>query len=282
MLLSYRFKNTRLHFCYFTKKKISRIYVFLLFLTLLVTSLYAEESATLHAIVVLDQDALNIQKVVAANQVKIHTFLEDIIQYTELHLNQRYFLAEKGTCVDIYDYLQALTIKPDDIVLFYFSGHGFRTLSKQNPWPNLYLTADHRGLDYEEILTILNEKNPRFFLALADCCNNLISEQFAPSLYSAFALMRVPPQTNLKDKYQKLFLTFKGKIAICSAFEGEFSWGTIKGGLFTLSLLETLNDPYDQDHDWEKLLEKASDKVIQHQTPFYQIALTPDNTLIAN
>lgn len=229
------------------------------------------ESAQFHAIILLDPEARQIECVVEANQLKLETLVEKISLHTQLTLNKYIIKPEEFEIPDFYNFIDNLMIETDDLVLFYFSGHGFRTLSKEgNPWPNLYLTKNHIGLDFNEIVEVISEKHPRFLLALADCCNNVIPEKFAPPLQQrAMALMRLNPQNHYEQKYRELFLNFQGRILISSAFQGEYSWGTKNGGLYTLGFLDSLEEGITKDSSWEEILEKSSLRVLEHQNPYY-------------
>ncbi len=68
-----------------------------------------------------------------------------------------------------------------DIVVFYYSGHGFR--KKEEParrFPNIKLKTNHtttqdvyqNSLNIEDIFNTITKKPSRFNLVLSDCCNN--------------------------------------------------------------------------------------------------------------
>lgn len=227
-----------------------------------------------HAIFLLDNQARQIERVVEANLAKMDELIEEIADHTALPLHKYLLKADQLQTAELYTFLDQLDIQPDDLVLFYFSGHGFRTLSKEdNPWPNLYLTKDHVGFDFQELAETLRLKNPRFLLALADCCNNHIPEKLAPPLlHKGSALTRMPLVIDYSKGYQRLFLNFNGTIMITSAYQGEFSWGTIQGGLYTLGFLDSLQEGALKDKDWDEILDQASLRVVEHQNPYFVIS----------
>lgn len=77
---------------------------------------------------------------------------------------------------------------PNDIVVFYYSGHGFRKDPAPNGKPIPYQKSRYPFLDFrakpeedyntlsmnvEEIFKIIKTKKARFSLVLSDCCNNI-------------------------------------------------------------------------------------------------------------
>ena len=73
------------------------------------------------------------------------------------------------------------SLKPsrNDMVVFYYSGHGFRKETTQR-FPNIKLKTHHttredvlnNSLNMEDIFAAIKKKNARFNLILSDCCNN--------------------------------------------------------------------------------------------------------------
>jgi hypothetical protein len=68
---------------------------------------------------------------------------------------------------------------PADIVVFYYSGHGFR-LADKHQFPFIKLKTLHKdrqdvlnnSLNIEDVFTTLRKKNARLTLVLSDCCNS--------------------------------------------------------------------------------------------------------------
>lgn len=80
----------------------------------------------------------------------------------------------KGNVLKAMDMLRP---KPNDIVIFYYSGHGFRVQNKTSPYPMFdlrgkkgqnYLTE---SLSIDSIYSLIKKKGARMNLILGDCCN---------------------------------------------------------------------------------------------------------------
>lgn len=70
---------------------------------------------------------------------------------------------------------------PADIIVFYYSGHGFRKQEEAGKrFPNIKLKTNHtttqdvylNSLNIEDIFNTIKKKPARFNLVLSDCCNN--------------------------------------------------------------------------------------------------------------
>jgi hypothetical protein len=236
------------------------------------------EAANIHAIVVCDTLADSIGASVTEDLKKVHQELVKISANTHLKLQEKQFTS-KDVNGKILDYIKHQTFGNDDVVLFFFSGHGYRTDTKHNNiWPNMYLTPENIGIDFYLVVKTLAEKEPRLIIAIADCCNNIIPEEFEPVKIKRTEFYMGASSQVVRRNYQNLFLNHSGTIIMSSSKPGEYSWGTRRGGLFTLALFESLNKEIlsPQLADWYVLLDRASLNVVKRdlsQTPQYETNL---------
>lgn len=241
-------------------------------------SSFDAEAATLHSIVVCDTTADNIGSSVEADYGILKRELRAIAMITEMDFKETSFTGLDVTG-NILTAIAEMSFGSDDVVFFYFSGHGYRVASKgNNQWPNLYLTPTRRGIDLLEVVTILQDKQPRLLLAIADCCNNVIPEKYAPILVTrkARALMMKAP--SVKHNYQQLFVHCSGRIVISGSIPGQTSWCGNNGGTYTIAFFHSLNqEAYTfSKADWRVVLDRASLNVINEdkdQMPQYELFL---------
>ena len=251
-----------------------------LFLVLLTFSSLCD-AGEIKAILLCDTKAQNLEKSVASDLKNWQAELQRISSGTGLPLVLYTFTNEKAGKPFIAQ-LKEISIQEDDVVLFYFSGHGYRTNSKNgNQWPNLYLTSDKIGIDFYAVFESLSAKKPRLLIALSDCCNNVLPEKSAPPVVPIHAYKHLKPAAYQQANYKKLFLKTKGTILIGSSTPGEFSWGTQSGGLYTLAflkfLLEDVSSP--KPADWHVILDKAAKQVVGRdlgQTPQYELHISEE------
>lgn len=141
--------------------------------------------------------------------------------------------------------LNSLVCEEDDIIVFYYSGHGGRSTQDKSRYPQFCL----KYLGYQQdkwvpmhlVVDELKAKNARLTLILADCCNQAASG-VSPKMASAMSYNAEPVSGDnqaIIENYKKLFLDCEGTIVATSSKEGQVSWPLIaKGGLFSYCFFE--------------------------------------------
>lgn len=150
-------------------------------------------------------------------------------------------LEDKGYTSSIHDYygyqttpencksvIQNLLVKPEDIIVFYYIGHGGRSASGGCKYPQMWMAQD----DQSKMIPLcwvheqLQNKGARFSLTIGMCCNS-VTEGVTPKEAPTFG--KNPGHTYMNDSQvkniQKLFLGHKGSIIISSSQPGEASIG---------------------------------------------------------
>lgn len=240
--------------------KINKIFVPFLFL-LTLTCFNPIHAASLHLILVGDTLARDIKESVMKDAQNADKQALEICYQTGLKLKRYSFKEERANAKNVQKYLQGLSVDADDVVIFYFSGHGYRTPSKEsNPWPNLYFTFDQSGLDLMDVASMIKQTKAHLSIVLADCCNNSIPDAYAPNLARRQFLASSP--SGVEANYKKLFLESDGHIIAVGAEVGQFSYGnSMYGGLFSHSYFETFNTMVNQMPvdilNWQMLFDKA-------------------------
>lgn len=162
---------------------------------------------------------------------------------------------------------------PNDIVVFYYSGHGFRLPNLNRPYPFLDLRSDVKTQDYkkhtvniEDIFLSLKNKPSRFTLVLSDCCNSVPE---GPNKISP-----LPPQpkaSDLKWNFENLRVLFlnpkKTSLLLTAADKNQFANCNPKlGGFlsyyFKQSLETMLTNPNPREVSWFKISEETRAKTI--------------------
>ncbi|WP_069469930.1 caspase family protein [Candidatus Marithrix sp. Canyon 246] len=207
-------------------------------------------AANFHAIIIADTNDSTIGSSVIIDKRKINTFTKNIARNTGLILREQNIYGYNFNFNTIKRSLNSLSVRRDDVVMFYYSGHSSNAGAK---WPALNLKG--RSLKLDNVISSLKAKKPRLLLIIADSCNNLTSR--GSSLNSFMSLRGV--QTAKKENYQKLFLKHKGIIVMGAARRGEYAWGNGQhGGFFTYQLLESLNTELaSSSPNWNQLVKRA-------------------------
>lgn len=202
-------------------------------------------------------------------------------------------LAEKGYKSQIHDYydtsmtpqackdaVSRLKCGPEDIVVFYYIGHGTHAASENNPYPQLCLGQDDesRFVPLKWIHDTLKGKNPRLTVTVGMCCNSVQGARAKkePSFALNYGSTKISDRE--KSAIQKMFLQKKGDYLATSASVGQnsiacetdFGWMD----LYTAVLVSLFEDgAYDGNLEWDSLFIDLRNEVDEvtggKQTPIY-------------
>jgi hypothetical protein len=178
------------------------------------------------------------------------------------------------TSPNIVSYVRNLQTEADDVVFFYYAGHGRN--SRQDDFP---LFIGHNRLDYKmtSVMNILKSKNSRLNVVMYDCCN---------------IGARTPSERNtqtIDTGLGVLFKSAKGSVMISSASPGKFAWGSKQiGGFCTVGFINALSsvNPTDTPAEaWQKVKQvtiRLTDGMCERrnvakQTPKIQLEVSGTN-----
>ncbi len=223
------------------------------------------ESMTLHSLIICDTLDSSIGDSARADAQQMRTFTRNIAAKTNMKLKETILQGNQVRPPRLFKLLDEMKVAPDDLIVFYFSGHGYRSVDRGDDiWPMLYFSVPNRGVDYTKLTEQLMEKKPRLLLAIADCCNNVIPRnQLPPVAARAFLLTARAPINLESQNLYRLFVETRGTYLSSSSIPGQYSWGGQDGGLFTFCFLDSLKQELvDPDASWEHLFAKAIDSVV--------------------
>jgi len=135
--------------------------------------------------------------------------------------------------------ISGLSVSSNDVLLFYYSGHGYNKTPKVSDFPCMALD----GEDYllEDVYTSLKAKSPRLTLVIGDLCNSLPRTRDGTGRSGEIAF-----KSSMNFEYNKLarlFLQAKGSMISTSSDYNEFSFSLPDGngeGAFTKSFIASL------------------------------------------
>ncbi|MEP6676941.1 MAG: caspase family protein [Ferruginibacter sp.] len=135
--------------------------------------------------------------------------------------------------------LNDLNPSPNDIVVFIYSGHGFRWADQTNQYPSISLkyssyeqVAQSNSYLLEDIYNKIISKGARLNIVLGDCCNSQIG---ISSRGGDFALSSRTGNNGNSNKLRQLFLSKKGNMIIAAASPNETSCGNSRDGGYLIS-----------------------------------------------
>lgn len=140
--------------------------------------------------------------------------------------------------------LKQLKASNDDVIVFHYSGHGFRFDDQEDEFPQLSLCPtgyeellDNNYVGLSDVYEVLLAKQARLTIVLGDCCNSFLGAP-RPITQTAF-LTRDRSNVSL-EKLRQLFINSRGSIISSAASPGEVSWCDLSGGMYTNAFLQTL------------------------------------------
>ena len=166
-----------------------------------------------------------------------------------------------------------LDVQEDDVIVFYYSGHGKIRNNKL-----YYNLTDHVVKDKDKIVKALSKFKPANIFIFSDCCST-IGE--IPCM-AEYCFPVCPGSVTTSEQFNALFFQANipgGIVDICASRPGEEAlgftfplssseenwWSGRTGGLFTVSLVETLGLPL-QTKTWPA----AFDKLTRNCDEFFQ------------
>ena len=202
-----------------------------------------ESRPTLHLFTLINNRVADIGAACATDYGNISNEMHGISQALGIPLKEYKVMGSNFSKAGLRQQLAKLSPGADDIVVFLYSGHGFRFDNQQDRYPMMALTTnDYQQLDgnYVALSDVYNEicsKNARLNIVLSDCCNSNVGERRPLQGNTLFSRGN---NNFSRARLQELFFNAKGSILSTAASPGEYSWCDAAGGMFTLSFIQSL------------------------------------------
>jgi hypothetical protein len=159
----------------------------------------------------------------------------------------RILVDDNATRDNLLDAMKSTFLQADenDVVLFYFSGHGIE---------GAFVPVDFDGyshrLEHAEIRHILEQSHARQKIVLGDACHSgtLFGSQFAPDMLAA----KGQSVGDMLDKYYKAFENCDSGTALFMSSKGaevSLEDSGLRSGVFSHFLIKGLKGEADADHD---------------------------------
>lgn len=174
--------------------------------------------------------------------------------------------AERGNLIATLDRMR---VDPDDVLMVFYTGHGFRNKEKKGQFPFLFFTRTQEAMDMEELIHRTYDKGAKFALVIVDACNlpfaHLGEDDGGRMINGDFNT-----EGNIRCNIAHLFENRRGVLAIASASPGEVAYASHYGGYFTQAFLDTLyTNNCSVTNNWESLLNSIKYKTGDIQHPIY-------------
>ncbi|MCY7311707.1 MAG: caspase family protein [Chitinophagaceae bacterium] len=197
----------------------------------------------LHFVLVANTNDPRIGYSVQKDVVNITSQIKDVATFLNLPLNLVEISGTKFGKAGVETALNNLKPGTNDIVIFYYSGHGYsndRNANEQYPQFDLRQSRFDdvlvATLNASEVLTKIKSKNARLNLVITDCCNSSLG--LLKPEGKNFALTTKSLMSWEKSYCYDLFMKSKGTVIATAAKKGQYAYGnTDVGGYFTSNLI---------------------------------------------
>jgi len=197
----------------------------------------------LHFVLVANTNDPRIGYSVQKDVINITSQIKDVAIFLNLPLNLVEISGTKFGKAGVETALNNLKPGTNDIVIFYYSGHGYsndRNANEQYPQFDLRQSRFDdvlvATLNASEVLTKIKSKNARLNLVITDCCNSSLG--LLKPEGKNFALTTKSLMSWEKSYCYDLFMKSKGTVIATAAKKGQYAYGnTDVGGYFTSNLI---------------------------------------------
>lgn len=253
-------------------------------------------SATLHLVLATASEDVELSSAFDKNHKRIKALFRSATNVAGMKFKSYEVKGNNFNKESITSKIQSLNVSQEnDIVIFYYSGHGFRYDDQSTQWPQLALTYTV-GIDFsdpansahtynlQDIYNLLEQKNARLTIVIGECCNAGagFTTPVAPD-YPRIAPSGFPFN---KNSLQSLFSS-QGEVMIATAGPSQYSmYYPESGGYFCNSfyksfMTQTGKGFTGSNMSWETILHSAMTTTKQiaendndaskNQVPIYKI-----------
>jgi hypothetical protein len=227
-----------------------------------------QQKVQLHLVLVANTEDRTIGRSCIIDKDATQKLYAEIAHYLGIRFNAVVIAGKDFSKINVETAINSLRPGKEDIIVFYYSGHGFNDFKNAGTrYPFLDLrdkTSQKYGgkytLNIESIYKEIVRKGARMNLVFSDCCNNDPSQS---SLVSGNASTTRGSRLEWSmDNCKTLFMDEKPlSMLMTGAAKGELSAGNPKdGGFFTYNFRESLEEamrPFSNNISWPGLLTVA-------------------------
>jgi len=227
-----------------------------------------DNTITMKAIIVLCDDYIDpsnngIATGVRENYRSVTKLLDRIEKRGIMPVERVVLKGKEATTENIKRELKRNSADSDDVLFFYYSGHGGMTGGQTFLWP-----CDEKDIFRSEIQELVNSRPARFKLIITDACSSSIDSVGYKNIQN---YMGSVANVEVYDEYYRsLFLGYEGLLDYTAATEGEYAWYNYLGGFFTISLVEEilLQNP---SMKWEDVIKASREKTEEKFKEMYNM-----------
>lgn len=186
----------------------------------------ASNSQTMHVFVFANTNDPKIGETCKVDKEQMLVNIKTVARVLNYEISIKTFDGDNFTAANIRNELNNFSCNKNDIVFFYYTGHGGRSRDDETKWPQLNFNKPNQNVDeyYIPLIAVNNtidQNNPRLSIVLADCCNSYANITPKVEMKGSTTVSDDDKKDNV---YQNLFHKVKGNIIISSSKIGEASY----------------------------------------------------------
>lgn len=228
-----------------------------------------EKKTQLHLVLVANTNDKKIGKTCVTDKESTLSLFSEVAEFLQIGFVPTVIEGNSFSKVNVEKAINALKPASGDIVVFYYTGHGFSDSRDNYTFPYMDLRdksfqafGGQYAMNMEMVFQKIKSMGARLNLVISDCCNNDPSQ--------SANMLNDEPNTRTssvgwnKNKCIDLFMNPKRmSYLMTAAKKGELSAGTVSdGGFFTFNFRETLektvgNFNKDKTVSWPAILNTA-------------------------
>lgn len=203
---------------------------------------------TVHLLVFTDDNDQSIGTSCAQTRKYIsNTFVPNLKRYTDLQVTEKYFYGSRFSVVSLNSALSSLNTTSNDVIIFYYAGHGYNR--GYNDYPTLTLGVSgtpiaQRSKDLLDVYNVLQKRPHRLLLCIAEACNAIHHVNgIADNMITSF-----PSHVFSARHFSELF-NASGDYMVSSSIKGQKSYSAEGSpGMFTCGFREALNEVVEESY----------------------------------
>lgn len=206
----------------------------------------SEKNMKIHLLLVSDTTDPKIGKSCVRNINTMENFYRGLAQYIGCPINIRKVMGPSYNKNNVLSEIKLLLPGSNDILIFFYSGHGYRKNSDPRRYPYFDLRANDsqdylvETMNLEDVQNALQNKSARLTIVMSDCCNSYVdaSNPIAANPVNKKSLNLAWDEKNVRS----LFLDPARKTIMATASDStQYAFmATDYGGLFSYSLNNAL------------------------------------------
>jgi hypothetical protein len=220
----------------------------------------------LHLITVANTKVPDIGTSCVIDRDNILDEFNDITSGLGIELKKHTVDGENLSKANVKSAIARLDVRPNDIVVFAYSGHGYRWSDQVSKYPMLALfysrydsPSNSNSYDLKEVYDMIVAKGGRLNIVLGDCCNNDIG---VTSRDGGGGLASRSFTQGSTDRLRALFFEARGNIIAGAAQAGETACGSSgSGGYFLNAFFSGIDKEVSYtatgDPSWSKIMSRA-------------------------